>query len=163
MLSSKNIFRFLILAQVLILFSVYYIEYVMNIYACKLCKYQRLPFFFNIAILFLLILNKNRFFYFLHVLCISVVINIGIAFYHAGIEREFFTENQVCISNKIPANEKDLLDQLINNQKGGCKEVRFKLFKLSLSELNLIANIVFLLICVHIIRYEKKQKNRRSN
>ena len=159
MLNTKNIFKFLILVQVLILVSVYYIEYVMNIYACKLCKYQRLPFFFNILFLFFLILNKTRFFYFLHVLCISVIFNIGIAFYHVGIEREFFTENQVCISKKTPTNEKDLLDQLINNQRSGCKEVRFKLFKLSLSELNLITNIVFLLICAHIIRYEKKQKN----
>ena len=159
MLNTKNIFKFLILVQILILVSVYYIEYVMNIYACKLCKYQRLPFFFNILFLFFLILNKTRFFYFLHVLCISVIFNIGIAFYHVGIEREFFTENQVCISKKTPTNEKDLLDQLINNQRSGCKEVRFKLFKLSLSELNLITNIVFLLICAHIIRYEKKQKN----
>ena len=159
MLSSKNIFKFLILVQVLILFSVYYIEYVMNIYACKLCKYQRLPFFFNIVLLSFLILNKNRFFYFVYVLCISIVINISIAFYHVGIERELFVENQVCISKETPANEKDLLNQLKSNQKGSCKEVRFKLFKLSLSELNLVANIVFLLICVHIIRYEKKQKN----
>ena len=155
MLNTKNIFKFLLLVQILILFSVYYIEYVMNIYACKLCKYQRLPFFFNIVLLSFLILNKNRFFYFVYVLCISIVINISIAFYHVGIEHEFFTENQVCISKQAPTNEKDLLNQLINKQKG-CKEVKFKLFKLSLSELNLIANIVFLLICVHIIRYEKK-------
>ena len=159
MLSTKNIFKFLLLVQILILFSVYYIEYVMNIYACKLCKYQRLPFFFNLAFLFLLIFNKDRFFYFLYVLIISVVINIGISFYHVGIERDFFKENQVCVNKENPKNEKDLLNQLINNQKSGCKEVRFKLFKLSLSELNLIANIVFLLICGHIIRYEKKQKN----
>ena len=159
MLSTKNIFKFLLLVQILILFSVYYIEYVMNVYACKLCKYQRLPFFFNIALLFLLILNKNRFFYILYVLVISVVINICIAFYHVGIERKFFTESQVCISKETPKNQKDLLNQLINNQKTGCKEVRFKLFKLSLSELNLIANVVFLFICGHIIRYEKKQKN----
>ena len=69
------------------------------------------------------------------------------------------TTNQACISIETPTNEKELLNQLINNQKSDCKEVRFKLFKLSLSELNLIANIVFLLICVHIIRNEKKQKN----
>ena len=80
-------------------------------------------------------------------------------FNHEGIERGFFTENQVCISKETPVNERDLLDQLIDNEKSGCKEVRFKLFKLSLSELNLIANIVFLLICVHIMRHEKKQKN----
>ena len=71
----------------------------------------------------------------------------------------FLKKNQVCISKETPKNEKDLLNQLINNQKSGCKEVKFKLFKLSLSELNLIANVVFLLICGHIIRYEKKQKN----
>ena len=159
MLNAKNIFKFLILAQILILSSVYYIEYVMDIYACKLCKYQRLPFFFNIAFLLLLILNKNRFFYFLYVLCISLIINISIAFYHVGIEREFFKENQVCISKETPVNEKDLLDLLVNNQRNGCKEVSFKLFKLSLSELNLIVNIVFLSICAHIIRNEKKQKN----
>ena len=73
-----------------------------------------------------------------------------------GIEREFFKENQACISIETPTNEKELLNQLINNQKSDCKEVR--LFKLSLSELNLIANIVFLLICVHIIRNEKNKK-----
>ena len=82
-----------------------------------------------------------------------------LSIYHVGIEREFFTENQVCISKETPKNEKDLLNQLINNQKSGCKEVRFKLLKLSLSELNLITNIVFLLICGHIVRHEKKQKN----
>ena len=88
MLSAKNIFKFLILVQILILFSVYYIEYAMNIYACKLCKYQRLPFFFNIVLLFFLILNKNRF-YFLHVLCISVIINISIAFIMWGLNVNF--------------------------------------------------------------------------
>tara|TARA_B100000683_G_C12175101_1_gene425991 strand:- start:13 stop:492 length:480 start_codon:yes stop_codon:yes gene_type:complete len=155
----KNILKFLILAQILILFSVYYIEYVMDIYACKLCKYQRLPFFLNILCLFLLILNKKRFHFFLYVLSISIIVNISISFYHVGIEREFFTENQVCIANQNAQNEKDLLNQLINDQKDSCANVRFKLFKLSLSELNLITNIVFLMICVHIIRNEKKQKN----
>tara|TARA_B100000963_G_scaffold338142_1_gene334759 strand:+ start:673 stop:1152 length:480 start_codon:yes stop_codon:yes gene_type:complete len=159
MLNAKNIFKFLILAQILILSSVYYIEYVMDIYACKLCKYQRFPFFFNIICLFLLIVDKKRFYYFLHILCISIVINIGIAFYHLGIERKFFSENQACIVKENAKNEVDLLNQLINKQNNGCAEVKFKLFKLSLSELNFLINIVFLLICVQIIRYEKKQKN----
>lgn len=155
----KNILKFLILTQILILFSVYYIEYVMNIYACKLCKYQRLPFFLNILCLFFLILNKKRFYYFLYILCISIIVNISISFYHVGIERNFFTENQACTTNQSPQSEKDLLDQLTNKQNDSCANVRFKLFKLSLSELNLITNIVFLIICAHITRNEKKQKN----
>ena len=153
----KNIFKFLIFVQILILFSVYYIEYVMNIYACKLCKYQRLPFYFNIVCLIFLIIDKKRFYYFIYILCISIIINIGVAFYHVGIERKFFIESKVCISKDDAKNEKDLLNLLINKNKGGCADVKFRLFKLSLSELNLATNVVFLIICAHIIRYEKKK------
>ena len=159
MLNIKNILKFLILLQFLILFSVYYIEYIMNVYACKLCKYQRIPFFFNILCLFFLILNKKRFHSFLYILCTSIIINIAISFYHVGIERKFFEENQACVTKKNPNNENELLNQLIKKKKSNCADVKFKLFKLSLSELNFITNVVFLIICVHIIRYEKKQKN----
>ncbi len=159
MLNVQKIFKLLIIIQILILSSAYYIEYVMDIYACKLCKYQRLPFFLNIVCLFLLIIDKKRFYYFINVLCISIILNIGIAFYHLGIERKFFSENQACIAEKNAKNEMDLLNQLVKKQNNGCAEVKFKLFKLSLSELNFLTNIVFLLICIQIIRYEKKQKN----
>jgi len=158
MLNTKNILKFLIYAQILILFLVYYIEYVMDVYACRLCKYQRIPFFLNILLIFL-ILNKKQLYNFIYILLISITINIGISFYHIGIERGFLTDNQVCIADKSPRNEKDLLKELTNQKNGGCKNVKFRLFKLSLSELNFLTNIVFLLICAHIIRYEKKYKN----
>ena len=51
MLNTKNILKFLIYTQILILFLVYYIEYVMDVYACRLCKYQRIPFFLNILLI----------------------------------------------------------------------------------------------------------------
>ena len=158
MLNTKNILRFLIYTQILILFLVYYIEYAMDVYACKLCKYQRIPFFLNILLIFL-ILKKKKFYNFIYILLISISINIGISFYHIGIERGFFTDNQVCIANKSPRNEKDLLKELTNKKNRGCANVKYRLFKLSLSELNFLTNIVFLLICVHIIRNEKKYKN----
>ena len=158
MLNTKNILKFLIYTQILILFLVYYIEYVMDVYACRLCKYQRIPFFLNILLIFL-ILNKKQLYNFIYILLISITINIGISFYHIGIERGFFTYNQVCIADKSPRNEKDLLKELTNQKNGGCENVKFRLFKLSLSELNFLTNIVFLLICAHIIRHEKKYKN----
>ena len=155
MLHTKNILKFLIFTQILILFSVYYIEYVMDVYACRLCKYQRIPFFLNILLIFL-ILNKKQLYNFIYILLISITINIGISFYHIGIEREIFTDNQVCIAGKSSRNEKDLLKELTNQKDRGCANVKFRLFKLSLSELNFLTNIVFLLICAHIIRNEKK-------
>ena len=158
MLNTKNILKFLIYTQILILFLVYYIEYVMDVYACRLCKYQRIPFFLNILLIFL-ILNKKQFYNFIYILLISITINIGIAFYHIGIERGFLADNQVCLADNSSRNEKDLLKELTNQKNGSCANVKFRLFKLSLSELNFLTNIVFLLICVHIIRNEKKRKN----
>ena len=155
---TKNILKFLIYTQILILFSVYYIEYVMDVYACRLCKYQRIPFFLNILLIFL-ILNKKQFYNFIYILLISITINIGIAFYHIGIERGFLADNQVCLADNSSRNEKDLLKELTNQKNASCANVKFRLFKLSLSELNFLTNIVFLLICVHIIRNEKKRKN----
>ena len=69
-----------------------------------------------------------------------------------------FLQKSSLYKQRNSQNEKDLLNQLINNQKSGCKEVRFKLLKLSLSELNLITNVVFLLICGHIISMKKNKK-----
>ena len=155
---TKNILKFLIYTQILILFSVYYIEYVMDVYACRLCKYQRIPFFLNILLIFL-ILNKKQFYNFIYILLISITINIGIAFYHIGIERGFLADNQVCLADNSSRNEKDLLKELTNQKNRSCANVKYRLFKLSLSELNFLTNIVFLLICVQIIRNEKKYKN----
>jgi hypothetical protein len=38
----------------------------------------------------------------------------------------------------------------------GCSEVTFRLFGLSLSTLNFLTNIVFLILCVQILRNENK-------
>jgi len=51
MLKTKNIFKYLLAAHILIIIAVYYIEYILDVYACNLCKYQRLPFFLNIIAL----------------------------------------------------------------------------------------------------------------
>lgn len=159
MLNIKILLKCLIVAQILILLIVYYIEHVMHIYACSLCKYQRVPFFVNIILLSFLILDKARFNRLFYILLVSIIINVGISFYHIGIEYKFFTESEACITKDTPENTKDLLNVLINQEKQGCSKVNFKLFNFSLSELNFLINVVFLVICVHIIRNEKKQKN----
>tara|TARA_B100000963_G_scaffold227686_1_gene198583 strand:- start:696 stop:1175 length:480 start_codon:yes stop_codon:yes gene_type:complete len=159
MQKSKDFLKFLLIAQILILFSVYYIEYGMNVYACKLCKYQRVPYFLNTILIVFLIFNKVRFFNFIYVIIVSITINLGISLYHVGIERNIFTKNEVCTSISSPGNERDLLKELTEKNNNSCANVNFRLLKLSLSELNFLTNIVFLMICVHIIRNEKKNKN----
>lgn len=152
----KQLLQLLLVAHILILLSVYFIEYGMNVYACKLCKYQRIPYFINILILSLLIFDFNKFKKIIYILLLSLFINLGISFYHIGVEQKIFSETKVCkITNQVKSKD-DLLKQLNKSGIKGCSEVTFRIFGFSLSTLNFLTNIVFLLLCYHITRNEKK-------
>lgn len=156
MFETRKILKYLLTANILIILTVYYIEYIMGIFACNLCKYQRIPYFINIIISIILIIDKNKFFKFFYILLISTAINITISFYHVGIEQKIFSEAKVCKVKNNVTNKEDLLKNLTNKNDAGCSKVTYKIFGLSLSTLNFFANIVFLLIYVHILRNEKK-------
>jgi len=156
MLSYKNILKLLLLINILILTSVYYIEYVMNIYACILCKYQRIPYFIISLLLIYLITSKevNKKIIYLIIFCL--MINIGLSFYHIGIEQNIFSETKACKASGSILNQEDLLKQFKSNQITGCADVKFSILGMSLSTLNFIMNIVFLAIYAFIIKNEKK-------
>ena len=156
MSNTEKILKFLLITNFLIILTVYYIEYIMGIYACNLCKYQRVPVFINIFLLSILIINKKKFFKLLYILILSITVNIMISTYHIGIEQNIFSESKICTSKDNILNKDELLKQLEKKNDAGCSKVTFKLFGLSLSTLNFFTNIVFLLLCVHILRNEKK-------
>lgn len=156
MFAAKNIYKLLFAINFLIILSVYYIEYGLGVYACKLCKYQRVPFFINLIILFFLIFDKTKYLRLLYILILSITINIGISFYHVGIEHKIFSETKVCLVKKNTNNANDLLKQLKQQGMSGCSEVTFRLFGLSLSTLNFLTNIIFLIFCMQILRNENK-------
>ena len=156
MSNTEKILKFLLITNFLIILTVYYIEYIMGIYACNLCKYQRVPVFINIFLLSILIINKKKFFKLLYILILSITVNIMISTYHIGIEQNIFSESKICTSKDNILNKDELLKQLEKKSDAGCSKVTFKLFGLSLSTLNFFTNIVFLLLCVHILRNEKK-------
>jgi disulfide bond formation protein DsbB len=114
------------------------------------------PVFINIFLLSILIINKKKFFKLLYILILSITINIMISTYHIGIEQNIFSESKICTSKDNILNKDELLKQLEKKNDAGCSKVTFKLFGLSLSTLNFFTNIVFLLLCVHIFRNEKK-------
>ena len=156
MLKNQSILKFIFITNFLILIFVYYVEYGMNIYACKLCKYQRIPFFINLIILSIYFLNQHRFSKLLYALLVSIFMNISISFYHIGVENKIFAETKACNVDRTIGSKDDLLNQLKKQGISGCSEVTFRIFGLSLSTLNFLSNIVFFIICVHILRNEKK-------
>tara|TARA_Y100000817_G_scaffold305767_1_gene290218 strand:+ start:1566 stop:2048 length:483 start_codon:yes stop_codon:yes gene_type:complete len=150
-----SIFSILILS----LFSAYYIEFVLGHKPCKLCIYQRYPYFISILLLINIFFLKKLIR--LCLLFLSLVSLFGsiLAFYHFGIEQGFFSESIVCEAPILDENltKKEILKQL-SEKAISCKIVTFKVFGLSLASINTIFS--FVLFCIFIRLFKNYEIDR---
>ena len=104
---NKNNNKILIFILLLLLGSIllaFYIEYILGHKPCRLCIYQRYPYYVSILlILNILVINKYPK-KTLFGLSIISFIGASIAFYHFGIEQGFINESLVCETQKLGVN-----------------------------------------------------------
>ena len=148
---------FLLISLSLILAFV--IEYGLGHEPCKLCLYQRYPYYLSVILLTsIFVIKKNIK---IHLLILSVVSLLGsiVAFYHFGIEQGFFIESVVCETknlNQILSKE-DILKELKQNTIS-CKKVTFRFLGLSLASINTIFSLILSYIFFKIF---KKYENNK--
>ena len=141
------------------LISAFVIEYGLGHKPCKLCLYQRYPYYLSIVLLIsIFVLKKNVK---IHLLILSVVSLLGsiVAFYHFGIEQGFFNESVVCETknlNQILSKE-DILKELKQNTIS-CKEVTCRFLGFYLSSINTIFSLILSYIFFKIF---KKYENNK--
>ena len=153
---EKKINTTLIFILVALSFSIiaaYTIEYGLGHEPCKLCIYQRIPYFFSILLILNILLIKR---YVKPSLLLLVLISLSgliLAFYHFGIEQGFFSESFVCEAQNLGNNlsKEEVLKQLEENTVS-CKDVNFKVFGLSLASINAIFSFALLIIFVKLYK-----------
>ena len=155
-LNAKFFYLLIFLISSLILISAYYIEYVLDENPCKLCIYQRIPYFAGIFFCLLGLVYKNKII-FLYSVIFTFFISFILSGYHVGIENEIFQEFSGCTSNNMDLIKKEEILDSLNKLSLSCKNVNFKLFGLSLATLNLFTS--FFIIIFSLIIY-KNEKNR---
>ena len=141
------------------LISAYFIEHILGHQPCNLCLIERIPYGIGIILIILtLVLRKNRKFLVL-LLIVNFVFSLVISIYHFGIEKEFFQESAICDAKDLNENitKEDLLEQL-NKIVVSCKDVTFKIFGLSLTSINIIISLLFIIILTKI--YTSYEKNK---
>ena len=150
-----SIFSILILS----LFSAYYIEFVLGHKPCKLCIYQRYPYFISILLLINIFFLKKLIRHSLLFLSLVSLFGSILAFYHFGIEQGFFSESIVCEAPILDENltRKEILKQL-SEKTISCKIVTFKVFGLSLASINTIFS--FVLFCIFIRLFKNYEIDR---
>jgi len=155
-INKKFLFIILIFIS-FVLVSAFVIEYGFNNRPCKLCLYERIPYFLSILLIVKIFLIRGYEKVTLLILSLIFIISSILAFYHFGIEQGFFKESLACVVEDLSENltKEDLLKELSQNSIS-CKDVSFNIFGISLAAINTIFSIALSVIFIKLfISYEK--------
>ena len=155
---TNNIFLIVILAIISItIISALIIQYWLGHEPCKLCFYERIPYFLSILLLIKILFFKKYEKISLLILSLVFVSSTALAFYHYGIEQGFFSESLVCKVGDLSKilSKEQLVEQLKQNSVS-CKNVSFKILGLSLATINTIFSLFLSVIFIKLfLNYEK--------
>ncbi len=140
--------------------SAFFIEYILGHQPCNLCLLERIPYGLSLVLISaIFILRKNEKFFILLII-ITFIFSLAISFYHYGIEQGFFEESAVCGVKDFSENitKEDLLKQL-SEKTVSCKDVTFRILGLSLTSINIVLSIIFIITLTKI--YNNYEKNKQ--
>ena len=124
---------------------------------CKLCLYERIPYFLSILLIIKILFFEKYEKITLLILFLVFVGGTALAFYHFGIEQDFFSESLICKAEDLSKilSKEQLLEQLIQNNVS-CKDVSFRILGLSLAAINTIFSLFLSVIFIKLfLNYEK--------
>ena len=145
-INKKFLFYILIFISVMLI-SAYVMEYKFNFIPCKLCLYERVPYFLAIFLIIQILLFERYEKLTLFLIFLTFFFSAILGFYHFGIEQGFFEEPLTCKAGNLAETltKDELLEQLKQNTIS-CKEVSFKIIGFSLAAINTIFSIILSVI-----------------
>ena len=150
-INKKLLFVILIFIS-LVLILAFVIEHKLGHQPCKLCIYERIPYFVSIFLIIKILFMKGYEKTTLLLLSLVFIISSTLAFYHFGIEQGFFKETLACTTENFSQtlSKEEIIEQLKQNTTG-CKDVNFKIFGFSLAAINTIFSIFLSAIFIKIL------------
>ena len=152
MKKANKIFLIVILVIIsLAIISALIIQYWLNQEPCRLCLYERIPYFLAILLIFKIFFFKKYEKIIFIILSLVFIGSAVLAFYHFGIEQGFFSESSMCKAEDLSKilSKEQLLEQLKQNSVS-CKDVSFKILDLSLAAINTIFSFFISVIFIKL-------------
>ena len=158
-LKAEFYLKIIFLFSFIALISAFFIEYILGHQPCNLCLIERIPYGLSIMIIMAIFLIRKNQKFLVMLLILTFIFSFAISFYHFGIEQGFFQESSVCGVKNLTEiiTKEDLLKQL-SKKTISCKDVTFKIFGLSLTSINIVISLLFIVTLLKIFR--KYEKNR---
>jgi len=149
---TNNIFLIVILAFIsLTIISALIIQYRLDHEPCKLCLYERIPYFVSILLIIKILFVKKYEKITLLILFLVFMSSAALAFYHFGIEQGFFSESLACTNEDLSKtlSKEELLEQIKLNTIS-CKDVSLRILGLSLAAINTIFSLFLSVIFIKL-------------
>ncbi len=158
MINSKNIFFLAVLFSIFAILSAFFMQYVLGHAPCKLCTYQRIPYYIIILVglitlFFPKIIKLTSFLLIFLLLAEFLVSN-----YHTLSTYEVISYSG-CQSVEIPNDINQLKEALMSDTLiVNCSNANLKYFGIPLSIYNSFFSLMFLIVIVFNAYKEKNQK-----
>lgn len=160
---DKNPYKFVLiicfLASILALSIAYISEYIFDYQPCILCLHQRKPFWIILITSSIIFFSKKRnFLKIATLICfVSLLTNLGISFYHSGVELKWFEGPKNCSANNLDdiENIAELTAKILATKAVKCDIPQFYFLSLTMTNWNLIYNFSLLLIIFMLLYYKK--------
>ena len=158
MINSKNIFFLAVLFSIFAILSAFFMQYVLGHAPCKLCTYQRIPYYIIILVglitlFFPKIIKLTSFLLIFLLLAEFLVSN-----YHTLSTYEIISYSG-CQSAEIPNDINQLKKALMSDSLiVNCSNANLKYFGIPLSIYNSFFSLMFLIVIVFNAYKEKNQK-----
>ena len=158
-LKAEFYLKIIFLFSLIALISAFFIEYVLGHQPCNLCLIERIPYGLSIMIIMAIFLIRKNQKFLVMLLILTFIFSFAISFYHFGIEQGFFQESSVCGVKSLTdsVTKEDLLTQL-SEKTISCKDVTFRIFGLSLTSINIVISLMFIITLLKI--FKKYEKNK---
>ena len=158
MINSKNIFFLAVLFSIFAILSAFFMQYVLGHTPCKLCTYQRIPYYIIILIglitfFFPKIIKLTSF-----LLIFLLLVEFLVSNYHTLSTYEVISYSG-CQSAEIPSDINQLKEALMSDTLNvNCSNANLKYFGIPLSIYNSFFSLMFLIVIVFNAYKEKNQK-----
>ena len=156
MLDIKKIFYGIFFFSIISNLFAFYLQYVLGHAPCKLCIYQRVPYYLIIAIGLINLLFNKYLKFSLFLISIVLLSELLISGYHT-LSTFGFVEYTGCESATLPSDINQLKEALLNDSLVvNCSNANLKFFGIPLSFYNTLFSAFFLLIII-LNAYKKKK------
>ena len=151
--------RLILIISLVSIISAYFIEYVLGHQPCNLCLIERIPYGLSIVLIAINYFFKKKEKFIILLLILTFFFSFAISVYHLGIEQGLFEESAVCgLKNMTEIITKEEILKQLQQKTVSCKDVTFRIFGLSLTTINIVISLLFIITLAKIYtKYEKKK------